>query len=353
VVSVEDRSKRLLESAQKIQSPFLLDESLCLYSPQDNVDSLNHPRIVEWMKFVEDEYEPCLPKGTRSILLFMPCTKTKPYPFSSEHKAINQRLLDEGFRPSGRTYLPQELQARLEPQFSQEVLNLSPLVNDGGAVLHRMVISEPLGVVPYEHIAEFRGKQSPAVSYDDPGLFGDRGNAVSLWRADCTARRCSATRWEWGPEECRNYVLMHNAMAETVAKVVARIGHHYDDIVAWVAPGLTHRSFVLARAERPSNRVPASKQVGREKLPLVGANDHLPGKPICSLPTREQCRVALERLAARLNMSIAKANGIYARGGVGATPLALPELLDALVERIGRVSADEVTEKAWNARLSQ
>ncbi|WP_315835832.1 hypothetical protein [Bradyrhizobium prioriisuperbiae] len=351
MVSVEDRSKRLLESAQKIQSPFVLDESLCLYSPQDNVDSLQHPRIVEWMKFVEYEYEPRLPKGTRNILLFMPCTKTKPYPFSSEHKAINQRLLDEGFKPSGRIYLPQELQARLEPPFSQEVLNLSPLVNGAGTVVHRMVISEPLGVVPYEHIAEFRGKQSPAVSYDDPGLFEGRGNAVSPWRSDCTAKRCSATRWEWGREERRHYVLMHNAMAETVAKVVARIDHHYDDIIAWVAPGLTHRSFVLARDERSANNVPATRQVGSKKMELVGANDHLPGKPICSLPTREQCRVALERLAGRLNVSVAKANGIYARGGVGATPLALPELLDALVERIGRVSAEEVTEKAWNARL--
>jgi hypothetical protein len=351
VVSVEDRSKRLLESAQKIQSPFVLDESLCLYCPQDNVDSLQHPRIVEWMKFVEHEYEPRLPKGARNILLFMPCTKTKPYPFSSEHKAINQRLLDEGYKPSGRIYLPQELQARLEPQFSQEVLNLSPLVNGSGIVLHRMVISEPLGVVPYEHIAEFRGKQSPATSYDDPGLFEDRGNAVSPWRSDSTAKRCSATRWEWGPEERRSYVLMHNAMAETVTRVVARIGHHYDDIIAWVAPGLTHRSFVLARGERSLNKVPASKQVGAKRMQLIGANDHLRDKPICSLPTREQCHAALARLARRLNVSVAKANGIYARGGVGATPLALPELLDALVERISRVSAEGMTEKTWNAQL--
>src|SRR6266705_703703 len=112
MVSVEDRSKRILESALKIQSPFQLDDSLCLYSPQDNVDSLKHPLIAEWLDFIQDEYFPSLPDTERSVLLFMPCTRTKPYPFSSEHLAINQRLLDEGFRPSGRSYLPQELQAR-------------------------------------------------------------------------------------------------------------------------------------------------------------------------------------------------------------------------------------------------
>ena len=127
MVSVEHRPKRLLELALKIEKPFRLDESLCLYSPQDNVDSLRHPRIAEWLDFIQNEYEPELPDAERRVLLFMPCTKTKPYPFSSEHMAINQRLLDEGFRPSRKSYLPQELLARLEPPFSPEVLNLSPL----------------------------------------------------------------------------------------------------------------------------------------------------------------------------------------------------------------------------------
>lgn len=339
MVSVEDRNKRMLESAQKIQSPFVLDETLCLYSPQDNVDSLDHPRIREWIAFVENDYTPSLPTGNAYVLLFMPCTKTKPYPFSSEHKAINQRLLDEGFRPTGRNYLPQELQARLEPEFSQEVLNLSPLANDAGVVIHRMVISEPLGVVPYEHIAAFNGKVSPAVSYDDPGLFEKRGNAVSPWRDDCTGRRQSATRWKWGDEEQRTYVVMHNAMAETVAKVVGRIGHTYDDIVAWVAPGLTHRSFVLGRDERSVNKIPAMRQVGAKKMALIGANDHLSGRTIYSMPTREECKDALDRLAKKLDLPLAKANGIYARGGVSATPLALPELLDALMVRINGAGA--------------
>jgi hypothetical protein len=335
MVTVEDRSRRLLESALKIESPFQLDYTLCLYSPQDNVDSLKHPRIAEWLDFIQKDYAPELPEAERRVLLFMPCTKTKPYPFSTEHMAINQRLLDEGYRPSRRLYLPQELQARLESKFSPEILNLSPLIDDRRTVLHRMVISEPMAVVPYEHIAEFRGKASPAVAYDDPGLFEKRGNAVSPWRPDSTAVRMSATRWKWGDEERRAYVAMHNEMARILAEVVTRIGRNYTDVVSWVAPGLTHRSFVLARDERSFHHVATSRKVGAKRIELVGANDHLPAElRIACLPSPDDCRNAIERLSRRLNIDIPQATAIYARGGANATPLALPELLDVLVKRL-------------------
>jgi len=342
MVSVDNKPQRVLESALKIESPFRLDETLCLYSPQDNVDSLQHPRIAEWLAFIENDYQPKLPEASRRILLFMPCTKTKPYPFSSEHQAINQRLLEAGFKPTARLYLPQELQARLEPEFSPEVLNLSPLSDGRGTVLHRMVISEPMAVVPYEHIVTFNGKSSPATAYDDPGLFENRGNAVSPWRGDCTATRMSATRWKWGDEERRHYVLMHNAMSDMVAKVVKRIGPHYTDIVAWVAPGLTHRSFVIGRDERPANKVAATRQVGSQRMALIGANDQLPPDlAIECLPMREHCKDAIARLAARLGTDIAHATGVYSRGGASATPLALPELLDVLIERISHTTPRE------------
>lgn len=334
MVTVEDRSRRVLESKLKIESPFELDETLCLYSPQDNVDALKHPRIAGWLDYIQNNYEPDLPEAEHRVLLFMPCTKTKPYPFSSEHMAINQRLLDEGYRPSRITCLPQELQVRLEPPFSPDVLNLSPLVR-GGTVLHRMVISEPMAVVPYEHIVEFNGKASPAVAYDDPGLFENRGNAASPWRPDSTATRVSATRWKWGDEERRHYAIMHNEMARILANVVARIGQNYTDIVSWVAPGLTHRSFVLARNERAIHSVTTSRKVAGKRLELIGANDHLPPDlQIACLPLPDDCKNAIQRLSRRLKIDIAQATAIYARGGVNATPLALPELLDVLVMRL-------------------
>ena len=55
------------------------------------------------------------------------------------------------------------------------------------------LISEPLALVPYEHIANYEGRPSPACAYDDPGLFENRGNAVSPWRSD------SRDRWPKAP----------------------------------------------------------------------------------------------------------------------------------------------------------
>lgn len=350
MVTVEDRSRRVLESKLKIESPFQLDETLCLYSPQDNVDSLKHPRIAEWLDYIQNDYKPELPEAEHRVLLFMPCTKTKPYPFSTEHMAINQRLLDEGYRPLRPTYLRQELRARLEPQFSPDVLNLSPLTDGRGTLIHRMVISEPMAVVPYEHIVEFRGKASPAVAYDDPGLFENRGNAVSPWRPDSTAVRMSATRWKWGDEERRHYVIMHNEMARILANVVARIAHNYTDVISWVAPGLTHRSFVLGRNERAFHNVATSRMVGGKRLELVGANDHLPpARRINCLPLPDDCRHAIERLSRRLKIDISKATAIYARGGNNATPLALPELLDVLVKRLAGEHTKDKGKKAHDS----
>lgn len=353
-VPVRDRAERVRDSAHKIESPFVLDESLCLYSPQDNVDSLAHPRIAHWLEFVKERWEPELRAAERRILLLMPCTKTKPYPFSSEHRAINQRLDDEGFRPVGRATLPQELQARLPAGFSQNVLALGPLSDGRGTLVHRVVLSEPMAVVPYEHIATYEDRASPATAYDDPGLFESRGNAVSPWRADSTAEPVSATRWRWGDAEKRAYVAMHNAMAEGIAATFARVGRLFTDRIAWVAPGLTHRSFVLAVDERRAHGVPRARVVAGERLTLVGANDLLPADlRITCLPSVAECDVAKARLATRLGVPQARLGGAWSRGGVDATPLAVPELLDVLIARIrGAEPASAAAETHPAARTS-
>jgi hypothetical protein len=124
-------------------------------------------------------------------------------------------------------------------------------------------------------------------------------------------------------------------MARILAKVVARIGRHYDDVVSWVAPGLTHRSFVLARDERAFHHVPTSRKVGARRIGLTGANDHLQTEQrIACLPVPDDCKDAIARLSRRLKIDIPHATAIYARGGANATPLALPELLDVLVQRL-------------------
>lgn len=323
MVTTDDRAARVIESRRKYTPPFVLDESLCLYSPQDNVDALAHPRVADWIDFTSHRYRPRLPKGQR-ILLLLPCTATKPYIHSTEHRRINQALLEAGFAPAGR--------GNADP-----LLNQAPLVHLSGLVLHRAVISEPLGLVPYEHMLEYEGRESPAVAYDDPGLFENRGNAVSPWRADHSATRVGPHEWKWGPNEKRAYVAMHNAMAAAVAAALQRFGHLYDRRIAWVAPGLTHRSFVVGQRERAAHGVPAHRLVAGERLALTGVNDLLPPElAIECLPTRADCDAALLRLAARMGLTPRQAAGPFGRGGGGATPLALPELLETLLATLMR-----------------
>jgi hypothetical protein len=333
MVTTDDRAQRLRESAAKYRPPFALDPTLALYCPQDNVDALAHPAIKAWFDFVLKDYTPALPAAPRRVLLLLPCTATKPYILSTEHRRINAALLAAGFRPTaGGDPILLPLRAPEEPE---ELVSLAPLVHPSGTLVHRAVISEPLGLVPYEHMLAYPGGVSPAVMYDDPGLFEERGNAVSPWRADCSAVRVSASRWKWGANEKRAYVAMHNAMAEVVAAALSRFGGAYTHRISWVAPGLTHRSFVIGRDERAEQGIAATKQAGGEKLPLTGANDLLPPSArITALPTRQQCQAALRRLADRLGVSTKAAAGPFGRGGGGATPLALPELLEDLLAAV-------------------
>lgn len=333
MVTTDDRAQRLIESAQKFRAPFTLDPSLALYSPQDNVDSLKHPRIAAWMHFVGKDYLPKLPEAREHVLLLLPCTRTKPYILSTEHRRINAALIAAGFAPTAPAD-PVLLAFRGEDE-PDALFSLAPLAHPSGVVVHRAVISEPLGLVPYEHMLTYPGGTSPAVLYDDPGLFEDRGNAVSPWRADSTAVRVSASRWKWGANEKRAYVEMHNAMAGAVAEALTRFGHLYTRRISWVAPGLTHRSFVVAKAERAAHGIVATRQVGEARLALTGANDLLsPDLALTALPTRQQCAEALARLATRLDRSQAEAAGHFGRGGGDATPLALPELLEDLLAAV-------------------
>jgi hypothetical protein len=333
MVTTDDRAQRLLESAQKYRAPFKLDPTLALYCPQDNIDSLRHPRIAAWFDFILRDYTPQLPAAPRRVLLLLPCTATKPYIHSTEHRRINAALLAAGFAPTGPAD-PLLLAARAVDE-PEALFSLAPLLHPDGIVIHRAVISEPLGLVPYEHMLAYPGGESPAVAYDDPGLFEERGNAVSPWRADSTATRLPGGKWKWGANEKRAYVEMHNVMADVVARALLRFGGVYTQRISWVAPGLTHRSFVVAREQRAAHGIVATRQVGAERLALTGANDLLPpALQLHALPTREQCHAALLRLAARLGCTPAQAAGPFGRGGGNATPLALPELLEHLLAEL-------------------
>lgn len=72
-------------------------------------------------------------------------------------------------------------------------------------------------------------------------------------------------------------------------------------------------------------------------MPLLGANDLLAlDARIECLPTLVQCEKARQGLAKRLDRPLNAVGGYYSRGGVDATPLALPELLKFLISRLKR-----------------
>jgi len=102
MVTTDDRETRVRESAQKFRAPFTLDPTLALYCPQDNVDALAHPRIKAWFDFVGQDYNPALPDVPHRVLLLLPCTRTKPYILSTEHKRINAALIAAGSGPMRR-----------------------------------------------------------------------------------------------------------------------------------------------------------------------------------------------------------------------------------------------------------
>jgi hypothetical protein len=336
MVTTTDRQLRILESRKKICAPAKLDDDLCFYSPQENVEALKHPRIRQWLQFVSEQYVPKLDQSCRAVLLLLPCTKTKPYPLSAEHLRVNRNLIEAGFHPLRGETLAQGFSTYLPSGFPPEVLSLAPL-RKGNIIVHRAVISEPLAFVPYEYVFCHGDRPSPACAYDDPGLFECRGNAVAPWRADFTGVPISRTKWRWGDEERRAYVTMHNEMSKRLACVIGRLKPYYRNVVAWVAPGLTHRSFILEREQRNANKVPTSRRVGGESLPLKGANDFLaPEHRIECLPTRGQCEAAKQRLADRLGRALSAIGGYYSRGGGDATPLALPELIAFLISRLER-----------------
>lgn len=320
---------RLEDSKRKIRAPFELDPTLCIYSPQANRDALDHPRVSAWLEFIRDEWEPPRSKGKR-IALFLPCTKYKPYCTSREHRAINTALMDAGWSPAESPDIPEGLESALDPGEDLALLNTGPL-QKGDVFLDRFVMSEPLALVPYEHIYTWNGKQSPATSYDDPGLFESRGTSVSPERDDFSAVRVNQRRWRWGPNEREAFVEVHNFLADTIAATLERLSPRYESFVAWVSPGLTHRSFLADADFRKEDGLASSKKGPSGALPLRGALDTFDGQ-VEIMPTHTQLESARRDLATRLkkqkrDTSEASIRAIYARGDGNDTPLGLPEAL--------------------------
>lgn len=333
------RSEMLALSRRKFVPPYTVDEELTFYCPQENVAALDVPTIAEWHRFLATDYAPP-PSPVRPVLLLMPCTKTKPYAFSYEHRAINGHLLRQGFEPVAAGDCPQEALAFLEDGDDPALVN-NTLLRRGNTVIHRMVVSEPMGLVPYELLYHYRGGLSPASRYDCPGLFEHRGNTVCHWRPDHTGRLVNG-RWAWGPNERAAFATAHNRLVEIIARTLVRLRPHYSKILAYVSPKMTHRSFLAGAAEKRACGMRLMRRTSSGTVRLKGVNDLAPGLVII-VPGPEEIREAYDALATRLRAGRSRGDitpgivrAFFATGGGKATPLVLPETLAVLDRHLGR-----------------
>ncbi len=327
---LRNRDEWLPISRQKPIPPYTLDPTLTFYCPQENLEGLEHPDVRALHRHMREDYKPPSANGAM-IALLLPCTKAKPYSLSKEHLEINRYLLQHGFAPVGQPDYPEALLSALPEGYPREALHNGLLQRDGLSI-HRIVISEPMGLVPYEYIYTWRGQPSIAARYDDPGLFEHRGTAVGLWRADNTAVPISGGKYRWGPNERAAYAKVHNLLTEHMAAVLRRLRPRYSRIVGYVSPKLTHRSFLTNRREKAASGIVAHKLTPEGRVALIGVNDREPGL-VEVVPSAEELDAVQRALAQRLaGMSPARVRAYFAGGGGGATPLILPETL-AVLER--------------------
>lgn len=335
------RSDYLPESRKKILSPFELDPDMTFYCPQENVDALEISQVQSFHEHLLSEYQPPGPvTGNTAILVMFPCTKTKPYPLSNEHLYINQHLHQQGWEPLDGPETPEGLYEHLPDEFDPRLLETGPLQRDG-VVLHRAVLSEPMGIVPYELIYSFKGEPSPASRYDDPGLFEHRGNTVCFWRDDATGVKKDNGKWRWGPNERAAFAEIHNRLVDHILSVLERLDEHYGKWIGYVSPKMTHRSFLTSRDEKKRLGLPLSKQTAEGRVELVGVNDRR-SNPVEIVPDENEIEELLDRLKDRLEserdttLSDREVKGYYSTAGGKATPLVLPETLSMLDRHLNR-----------------
>ena len=326
-----ERAALIELSKRKPIPPFTLDESLTFYCPQENLEAFDHPIVAEWHNFMSTEYHPPVGDG-HNVMLILPCSKTKPYILSTDHLAVNRYLSSIGFDQADDMVVPDELYAHLPAGYDRSVLNNGLLARDG-LTLHRYVVSEPMGLVPYDLLYYYQGELSPASRYDDPGLFEHRPNTVCPWRDDYSGIQ-RGPHLRWGDNEKLVYVQVHNKLVELIGVILERLAPHYEKIVAYVSPKLTHRSFLASRAEKGASGLRTARRISGETYPLRGVNDSAPGT-VAIVPSTEELQEVYRSVEARLraqdpSITPAKARGYIARGGGGATPLALPEALRTL-----------------------
>jgi hypothetical protein len=325
------REDKVNESKHKPTPPYTVDPQLTFYCPQENVDAFDEPRIRRFWEHMLTAYTPPAPIGERpAVLLIVPCTKTKPYTLSEEHLYINRYLLNEvGFAPIGDASYPPEIAEALPDGFPETVLNNTLLANDN-LLIHRMVVSEPMGLVPYDYLYHWQGELSIISRYDDPGLFEHRGTTGCVWRDDSTVTVQDSGFINWGSNEYMAYAEAHNRLSRQIATALERLRPHYAAILGYVAPEITHRSFLNDEAARDDENMRQFVQTDEGPQKLMGVNDFVPGLVRIVPDDVEQMRVKAALQQRAQGISAVEADHMFTLAGGEATAIIQPETLAIL-----------------------
>ena len=331
------RESRLDDSRAKIHPPFRLDDSMRFYSPQENLAAFDHPRVRAWLTWIEERWQP--PEtGRARIALLMPCTKQKPYAISREHRAINGALQSSGWQPIGDARaVPEQLVAELDPGATRPPRRELPPPRRRRAGSHRRIgAAGPRALHGDLHLA---GRPEPGHLVRRPrALRVARHVGLSMARPAAPRRGGRTDGGHGDPPSGTPTSMRTTACERVIGRTLARVRDRYRSIVAWVSPGLTHRSFLLDRERRQAEGLALARSGIGGRRPLRGVLDDDPGL-VTVLPTVAQLDDARARLRDRLARegrpaSPGAVRAIYARGDGTDTPLGLPEALDHLLAHL-------------------
>ena len=123
------------------------------------------------------------------------------------------------------------------------------------------------------------------------------------WRADCESKVDASGKARWGEAERDAFVAVHNRLVALIARVIERWRSAYLAILAYVAPGLTHRSFLGGPEERRVAGLPGSRRVAARRLRLDSVEQRLPGA-VRLVPAAGELRQLRARHGGRLPSNV-------------------------------------------------
>ncbi len=239
--------------------PYTLDEQLTFFCPQENLEALGPAgRAVLPGTGCSPSTSPSTAPSPAVLLL--PCQAVKPYTLSPEHRAVNAALAGAGYLPEGARRLAGGARraARCGPAL-QRAAARKRLPHRPGRALRAVRRRALRGDLPLARRAlapapatTIRGCSSTA-GWAAPGAPTRRAPGAAAHGTGATNERVA-------------FAATHNRLSDLMARELTRLAPHYAAIVAYIAPGLTHRSFLSGARERKAGRT-AQAPVRRQRAP--------------------------------------------------------------------------------------